>query len=125
MAATALLTIAIAVLTLTPMPWAGPAGLAGSDKLYHFLVFAALAAPLPMVHPKLILPVILAAIAYGGLIEIIQPFVYRTAEWEDFGANIVGALSGAGLGTMIGRGRAGKMRDHEDQSVLKPVKAPG
>ena len=64
-AVTALLGLAIGLLTLMPLQLelGSPKG---SDKLYHLLVFAALAAPLPMASPRLIMPVILAAITYGG-----------------------------------------------------------
>ncbi len=123
-AVTALLGMAIGLLTLAPLPAIGPVSPKGSDKLYHLLVFAALATPLPMASPRLVMPVILAATAYGGLIEVVQPFVGRAAEWQDFGANIIGAIVGAGLGSAVGLG-FGRSRNDDDQSLLKPVKASG
>ena len=59
-----------------------------------------------------------------GMIEVVQPFVGRGAEWADFGANIIGAILGAGLGSAIGLGFA-RSRVDNDQSLLKPVKASG
>lgn len=124
-AATAVIGVAIGVLTLAPLPailMIIPTGFdkldhllitivltvpAGSDKLGHMLVFAGLTVPLATVNPRLVLPLVPAAIAYGGMIEILQPLVGRNAEWADFAANIAGALAGAGLGVVIGRGRPG------------------
>ena len=68
---TIVLAVVIAVLTLAPMPSGGPAGF---DKLYHILAFACLAFPLPLVRPRWTVWVILSVIAYGGAIEVIQPF---------------------------------------------------
>ncbi|MEM6462232.1 MAG: VanZ family protein [Pseudomonadota bacterium] len=103
--ATAFVGLAVAVLALAPLSLGGANG---SDKLFHFLVFATLAAPLPMARPRLLLPVVLAAIAYGGLLEILQPFTGRSAEWLDFGANGFGAVAGAALGAMISLARASR-----------------
>ena len=85
----------IAVLTLMPIPVSGPTG---SDKHYHILAFACLALPLPFAKPRWTLWVILSVIAYGGTIEILQPFFGRHAEWADLLADGVGALLGAGTG---------------------------
>jgi hypothetical protein len=130
-AATAVIGVAIAVLTLAPLQalmMLVPTGFdrldhllisialnvpTGSDKLGHLLVFAGLTVPLAIVNPRLVLPLVPAAIAYGGLIEIIQPLVGRNAEWADFGANIAGALAGAGLGVVISRGRPGRNTGEE------------
>lgn len=120
LAVTAILAVVIAVATLAPFPAIGHVNAPGSDKLHHLLVFAALAAPLSFANPRLGLPVVLAAMTYGGLIEVVQPFVGRSAEWQDFGANIVGAVLGAGLGAV-----AGFVRSRNAQSALRPVKASG
>lgn len=93
-AMTLTLAVIIAVVTLAPM-LAGPAG---SDKVYHVLAFACLAFPLPLVRPRLTLWVVVGVIAYGGAIEVIQPFFGRQAEWADFVADAIGAVVGAAAG---------------------------
>lgn len=99
-AATVLLGIVIAVLTLAPV---SSQDVPGSDKLHHVLGFAALAFPLPFARPRLAIPVALGVIAYGGMIELIQPYFGRQAEWADFLADGLGAVLGAGLGALAGR----------------------
>ena len=90
----------IAVLTLAPV---SADGVPGSDKLHHVLGFAALAFPLPFARQNLALPVVLGVAVYGGLIELIQPYFGRQAEWGDFLADVVGAVIGAFLGAQCGR----------------------
>ena len=97
-AVTIVLAVIIAVLTLAPMPTGGPAG---SDKLYHILAFACLAFPLPLVRLRLALWVVLGVIAYGGAIEVIQPFFGRQAEWADLLADGIGAVLGAAAGYLL------------------------
>ena len=95
LAATAVLAFGIAVVTLTPTP---DTGLPGSDKTYHILAFAALVLPLAFVGRWPVVPVFFGAIAYGGLIELLQPMTGRTAEWADFYADALGAALGVGVG---------------------------
>jgi len=95
MAATVFLALIITVLTLAPISPGGPAGF---DKIYHGLAFAALAFPLSFVRPRMAPWIILGVIAYGGMIELIQPFFLRQAEWGDLGADAVGSLLGAAVG---------------------------
>lgn len=97
----------IGVLTLTPAPsFSAP----GSDKLHHVLAFAALAFPLPVVRPRLAPWMFFGVVAYGGLIEIIQPYVGRQAEWADLFADAGGALLGASAGAAIGFWRISRSR---------------
>ncbi|MEJ6479734.1 MAG: VanZ family protein [Octadecabacter sp.] len=98
MAATALLAFIIAVLTLAPISSSGPAG---SDKVYHVLAFAALAFPLALVRPRLTHWFILGVVAYGGAIEVIQPFFGRHAEWTDLLADGLGAVLGGAAGYFL------------------------
>jgi VanZ family protein len=93
--ATLLWGLAIGALSLAPLETLPSAP--GSDKLHHFISYAALCFPLlvkDMGLARIVLPV---AIAYGGLIELIQPYVNRYGEWLDFGANAAGCFIGAGL----------------------------
>jgi VanZ family protein len=98
-ALTLLLGVLIAVLTLGPV---SVKSVPGSDKLHHFLAFAALSFPLPFARPRLVVPVVLGVVAYGGLIELIQPHFGRRADWGDLVADILGALVGAMLGILFG-----------------------
>jgi VanZ family protein len=90
-----LVGVAIAVATLGPP--AGPI-IPGSDKLAHLVAFAALAFPLSFAWPRRMLPVVLGVLCYGGLIELVQPFFGRTAEWGDLLADGLGAIAGTALG---------------------------
>jgi VanZ family protein len=103
-ALTALFALAVALSTLVPVP-PGPANIPGLDKLAHVTAFAALAMPLAWRYPHLWRAVALAALAYGGVIEIAQPFTGRTASWGDLLADGAGALIGAGVAARIGRRR--------------------
>lgn len=90
--ATLPVALAITVATLMPSSMAQMAG--GNDKVQHLLAFGALAFPTALVRPRWAVWGILAAIAYGGFIEVIQPRFGRTADWGDLGADALGALAG-------------------------------
>lgn len=105
-AATAVLFVAIGVLTLTP---AVAAAAAGNDKLGHFTAFALLVLPLSIAYPNRCLAVFTVAIAYGLAIELIQPYVGRDAEVADFVADVLGAALGALAGRVIGGWLARRM----------------
>ena len=85
----------IGVLTLMPLTVSGPLG---SDKVYHMIAFTCLALPVPFTKPRWTLWVILSVIAYGGTIEVVQPYFGRHAEWADLLADGVGAILGATIG---------------------------
>ena len=99
MSVTAVLSILIAVLTL--LPPSGPAGLPGSDKLYHFVAFAALIMPISLLYPRALIWMLPAAILFAGAIEVIQPNVGRAGEWGDFLADTYGVVIGATLGLAL------------------------
>ena len=92
---TAGLALAIGYLSLSPLETLPPAP--GSDKLHHFIAYAALCFPLLFKDAKLARYVLPLGIFYGGLIEVIQPFVNRYGEWFDFAANAAGCLIGYAL----------------------------
>ncbi|GAW32989.1 vanZ like family protein [Roseovarius sp. A-2] len=101
------LALTIAALTLMPVP-PGPDGVSWMDKLAHFLAFGALAVPLAWRHPVHWRAVALVALAYGGAIEIVQPYVGRSAEWADLLADGLGAFGAAWAAAQIAhRRRAG------------------
>ncbi|MGB0282775.1 MAG: VanZ family protein [Neptuniibacter sp.] len=66
----------------------------GSDKLHHFIAYAALAFPVACARPKRWLVIVAGFLAYSGVIELIQPYVNRYGEWLDLGANAFGLLVG-------------------------------
>ncbi len=94
-----ILTLAVAIIlalaTLLPMPAGGPPG---SDKLHHLLGFAALTLPATVLVPRRALLILGLAVAYGGLIEIVQPWVGRHRELADWIAD----AAGAGIGSVLG-----------------------
>lgn len=101
-AATLLVAAGVAhVMMMPPTPQINR--LAIHDKLLHFLAFLALVVPLSMVLTarRLLAVLVLGAIAYGVVIEVMQPTVGRTAEVGDVLANSLGAITGAALGAML------------------------
>lgn len=103
---TAVLALVIALLTLMPQA-PGPEGVPGLDKVAHFAAFAALAVPLAWRYPHLWRTVALSTLAYGGLIEIVQPLTGRGAEWADLLADGTGAVTGAFSASFLGKRRFG------------------
>ena len=64
----------------------------GSDKLIHFLAFAALVSPLIFYNLKNSYWIVPLALALGALIEVFQPIFGRYREVSDFYANALGVL---------------------------------
>jgi VanZ family protein len=75
----------------------------GNDKINHFLAFAAIVFPIAMVKPRWLIAASLLAIAYGGAIEVIQPYFGDTRSVFDWLADILGVLAGGGAGLVLGR----------------------
>lgn len=98
LAVTLSLVVLTALATLAPVR--GPAGLPINDKGYHFIAFAALAFPVAVVRPRWWLGVFLALAVYGGVIEIVQPYVGRGRELADWYADCAGALAGCAMGVV-------------------------
>jgi VanZ family protein len=104
----ALLVVVVAVLALSPNPAQGPQ--LGWDKLNHALAFAAMAFCAVMGRRggsrRQLATVLVALLAYGGLIELLQLFVPgREAEWGDWLADAVGIAIGALLAAAWQHGR--------------------
>ncbi|KJS43802.1 VanZ family protein [Roseovarius sp. BRH_c41] len=93
---TFLLALAIGITTLMPSS-TGVAPPMGLDKAAHVLAFGLLVLPMAARHPKHWRLIWVAALTYGGLIEIVQPYVGRGAEWADLFADGLGAACGIGL----------------------------
>ncbi len=73
----------------------------GSDKTHHVLAYTVLMLPSALRQPRYWLWMAAAFIAYGGMIELLQPLSNRYAEWLDFAANSSGVLLGALLGKQL------------------------
>ena len=87
---TILLLIIITILSLSPLPKLPD--VAGNDKIHHLIAYFFLALPSAVSRPKNYLVLGMCFIAYGGLIEILQPYVNRHSEWMDFLANSTGVV---------------------------------
>lgn len=66
----------------------------GGDKTHHLIAYAALMFPTALHKPKLWKLIGLFFVAYGGAIELLQPYVNRYGEWPDMAANITGLICG-------------------------------
>ena len=95
-------TLTLTVAMLWPMDQPPPAP-EGSDKLVHLAAFAALAFPLARTGRIGLLPVFIGASAFGGAIELIQPSFNRSADVNDWIADVVGVVLGIGCGLLYRR----------------------
>ena len=99
---TIIVTLTLSVAMLWPLE-APPRAPEGSDKLVHLVAFAALAFPLARTGRIGLLPVFVGASAFGGAIELIQPSFNRSADVNDWVADIVGVILGIVLGLLYRR----------------------
>ena len=91
------LTLIVTTVLTVAMLWPihqPPPGPDGSDKVVHLIAFAALAFPLARTGRIGMAPVFFGASAYGCLIEVLQPSFGRSADMQDWIADIVGAALG-------------------------------
>ena len=91
------LTLAIAFLILflsLQPPGEGDAKLLVSDKLLHFVAYGVMVLPVSLerIFPQFL--VFIIALAYGGFIELIQPFWGREKDIMDMWANVAGLTFG-------------------------------
>ena len=94
------LTLIVTTVLTVAMLWPinqPPPGPDGSDKVVHLLAFAALAFPLARTGRIGLIPVFVAASAFGGLIEFIQPSFGRSSDMQDWIADIAGVALGIAL----------------------------
>ena len=94
---TLIVTAVLTVAMLWPIHQPPPAP-DGSDKVVHLIAFAALAFPLARTGRIGLIPVFVGASVFGGLIEVIQPSFGRSADMQDWIADI----AGVGLGILLG-----------------------
>ena len=95
---TAMLTVAM----LWPLEQPPPAP-KGGDKLVHLVAFATLSFPLSRTGRFGLLLVFVSASAFGGVIELIQPSFNRSADVNDWIADIVGVALGIICGLIYRR----------------------
>ena len=101
---TAVVTTVVTVAMLWPLE-APPPAPEGSDKLVHFMAFAALAFPLARTRRFGLLPVFIGSSAFGAIIVLIQPTFNRSADLNDWIADTLVVLIGIGLGLAYRRVR--------------------
>ena len=94
------LTLTVAMLWPLDQPPPTPEG---SDKLVHFIAFAALSFPLSRTGRFGLLPVLVGASVFGGVIELIQPSFNRSADINDWIADIFGVMLGITCGLLYRR----------------------
>ena len=99
---TLLMTTVLTVAMLWPITQPPPAP-EGSDKVVHLIAFAVLALPLAHTGRFGLSPVFIAASAYGGIIEALQPFFGRSADMQDWIADIAGVTLGIMLALLYHR----------------------
>ena len=99
---TAIVAITLTVAMLWPLE-APPPAPEGSDKLVHFIAFAALAFPLARTGRLGLVVLFISASAFGGLIELIQPTFNRSADMGDWVADTVGVVIGIGAALLYRR----------------------
>ncbi len=98
---TVLIFLIITFLSLYPLK--EQHNIPGSDKIYHLIAYSALTIVIGLRKPSNYLLLIVFFSFYSGLIEIIQPFVNRFSEIEDFIFNNLGILIGLSLGIMLNK----------------------
>lgn len=98
---TFIFTLLILVGTLSPLPQKIDAP--GSDKWHHFIAFAVLTYPMVAANKRLVISIILFGLCLGAGIEIIQPYVNRFGDFNDFKADCIGILIGYFLGKLAHR----------------------
>ena len=99
---TLIVTIVLTVAMLWPIHQPLPAP-DGTDKLVHFIAFAALAFPLARTGRVSLITVFISASVFGGVIEVIQPSFNRSADLGDWIADITGVIFGIGCGLLYRR----------------------
>ena len=98
---TYLIFIIITLLSLYPLQ--EQPNIPGSDKIHHLIAYSALAIGVGLRRPSNYVLIIILFSFYSGLIEIIQPYVNRFREVEDFLFNNLGILIGLTLGIVINK----------------------
>ena len=99
---TLVVTLTLTVAMLWPLQ-APPPAPNGSDKAVHLIAFAALSFPLSRTGRFGLLPVFVGTSVFGGVIELIQPSFNRSADMNDWVADIMGVALGIVCGLIYRR----------------------
>ena len=94
------LTLIVTAVLTVAMLWPinqPPSAPDGSDKVVHLIAFAALSFPLARTGRFGLIPVFVGASVFGGMIEVLQPSFGRSADMQDWIADI----AGVGLGIVL------------------------
>lgn len=97
------IAVTATVLMLMPDSPGPPAPFVGLDKIAHAMTFFLVLIPILSVRPAAWIWLVPLAAAYGGVIELIQPFFGRGRELGDFIANIVGITLAIPVGRVLHR----------------------
>jgi VanZ family protein len=107
----AVLALVVLGASLAPVPGTvstASTGTVGADKLLHAVAYAgltfAVATAVDTRSPGRLAGVVLAVTAFGVAVELVQPFVGRTASLLDALADLAGSLAGA-LSWAVSRSR--------------------
>lgn len=92
LAITGIVFAAVTILSLLPLD--EPPPVPGSDKLHHLIAYGCLMFPAAYVRPPKWVWYAAFFVVWGGLIEIIQPYVNRYGEMADFAVNVAGVIVG-------------------------------
>ena len=98
---TFLIFVIITFLSLYPLKQ--QPSIPGTDKIHHLIAYSALTICIGLRKPSNYILLILFFSFYSGLIEIIQPYMNRFGEIEDFLFNNLGILIGLTLGILINK----------------------
>jgi len=98
---TSLIFLIITFLSLYPLQ--EQPSVPGSDKIHHLIAYSALTICVGLRKPSNYFLIIILFSFYSGLIEIIQPYVNRFREIEDFLFNNLGIFIGLTLGIVINK----------------------
>ena len=91
----------ILYLSLRPIP--ETLNFSPNDKFNHVLAYTTLSCLICIGRRNIfqILCLFLATVIFGGSVEIIQPYIGRYGEWQDFYANTVGSFIGTSLALLF------------------------
>lgn len=92
LALTVIFLAAITALSLWPLDELP--SLPGTDKIHHLIAYAVLALPAALRRPQRGILIGFLFVAYGGVIELLQPYVNRYGDWNDLLANAAGVACG-------------------------------
>ncbi|MEO0781423.1 MAG: hypothetical protein AAFZ46_06640 [Pseudomonadota bacterium] len=96
--------IALAVITggsLVPHESGGDVG--SADKVLHLVAYAVAILPLTQHKTQTRLIFAIGVLIWSGAIELVQPFVGRSASLLDLASNAAGLLLGLALGVLLDR----------------------